>query len=118
MVRSRILPHAAAAWLLLYGGMARGGNDDEVFVGNRAAMMGGAVAAAVRDGSAAWYNPAGLGGVERDQIDASASVYTLRQYSAPAYMGSVDGEGKDTSVREFFSVPAQVAYARRLATGL
>jgi hypothetical protein len=56
--------------------------------------------------------------VARDQIDASASVYTLRQYSAPAYMASVDGESKDTSVREFFSVPAQVAYARRLAAGL
>jgi hypothetical protein len=65
-------------------------------------MMGGAVAAAVRDGSAAWYNPAGLGGVERDQIDASASVYTLRQYSAPAYMGSTDGESEDAAVREFF----------------
>jgi hypothetical protein len=100
------------------GGVARAGNDDEVFVGNRAAMMGGAVAAVVRDGSAAWYNPAGLGGVERDQIDASASVYTLRLYSAPGYMASVDGDSKDASVREFFSVPAHVAYERRLAPNL
>lgn len=99
-------------------GSAGAGNDDEVFVGNRAAMIGGAVSAAVRDGSAAWYNPAGLGGVERDQIDASASVYTLRAYSAPGYMSAVEGGSEDASVREFFSVPSQVAYERRLAPGL
>lgn len=109
---------ACALALLSLCATARAGNDDEVFVGNRAAMMGGAVAAAVRDGSAAWYNPAGLGGVQRDQIDASASVYTLRAYSAPGYMSSVDGDSADAAVREFFSVPSQVAYERRLAPGL
>jgi len=103
--------------LLLGTSALRAGNDDEVFVGNRAAMMGGAVAAVVRDGSAAWYNPAGLGGVERHQIDASASVYTLRMYSAPGYLSSVEGEREDASVREFFSVPSQVAYERRLTPG-
>jgi hypothetical protein len=118
MASYRALATAAAAVWLLCAGSARAGNDDEVFVGNRAAMMGGAVTAVVRDGSAAWYNPAGLGGVERDQIDASASVYTLRQYSAPGYMASVDGDSEDASVREFFSVPAHVAYERRLAPGL
>jgi hypothetical protein len=116
--RTRLLAGCAATLGACFSSHARGGNDDEVFVGNRAAMMGGAVAAAVRDGSAAWYNPAGLGGVERDQIDASASVYTLRAYSAPAYMSAVGGENEDAAVREFFSVPSQVAYERRLAPGL
>jgi hypothetical protein len=115
--RSR-LAVSTAALVGCLSGSAGAGNDDEVFVGNRAAMMGGAVSAAVRDGSAAWYNPAGLGGVERDQIDASASVYTLRAYSAPGYMSAVGGRSEDASVREFFSVPSQVAYERRLAPGL
>src|SRR5688500_7954060 len=116
--RTRLLAGCAAIFGACLSSSARAGNDDEVFVGNRAAMMGGAVAAAVRDGSAAWYNPAGLGGVERDQIDASASVYTLRAYSAPAYLSAVGGESEDAAVREFFSVPSQVAYERRLAPGL
>jgi hypothetical protein len=97
---------------------ARAGNDDELFVGNQAAMSGGAVAAIVTDASATWYNPAGLGGVTRDQIDVSGTVYTLRLYSVHDFLSTTTGQGEDGSVTEFVSVPSQIAYVRRIAPGV
>jgi hypothetical protein len=94
------------------------GNDDELIVGNQAALVGGAVAAVVQDSSATWYNPAGLGAIDRDQVDVSATVYTLRSYSVPAFLSAPGGETHDASVTEFVTVPAQIAYVRRLGTGI
>lgn len=99
---------ARAAW---------SGNDDELFVGNRAAMSGGAVSATVSDSSSIWYNPAGLGAVDRAQIDVSGTAYTVRLYSAPRFLSATSGESVDGSVTEFVSIPTQIAYVRRLAPG-
>ena len=108
---------AVALWLMQPSSVCAG-NDDELLAGNEAAMMGGAVAAFVHDGSAAWYNPAGLGAIARDQIDVSGSVYTLRFYSAPAFIRNREGASDDASVTEFVSIPTQIAYARQLAPGM
>jgi hypothetical protein len=54
-----------ALLVLLPTASSLAGNDDESFVGNRATMAGGAVAATVADGSATWYNPAGWPGWSR-----------------------------------------------------
>jgi hypothetical protein len=97
---------------------ARAGNDDEIFVGNHAAMTGGAVSATVSDSSATWYNPAGLGAVGLDQIDVSATCYALRAYSAPRFIASQTGEAESASLVEFVSVPSQVALVRRLGPGM
>jgi hypothetical protein len=97
---------------------ARAGNDDESFVGNQAAMAGGAVAASVADASATWYNPAGLASVAQTHIDVSGTAYTLRFYSASALLRSTSGEGAGFSVTEFVSIPSQLAYARQLGKGL
>lgn len=97
---------------------ARAGNDDEIPVGNQAAMTGGAVGATVADSSATWYNPAGLGAATRQQIDVSGTAYTLRSYAAPRFLSSAGGQSDSASVVEFVSAPAQVAYVRQLRPGL
>ncbi|MEO8180676.1 MAG: hypothetical protein ABI895_17710 [Deltaproteobacteria bacterium] len=112
-----------AGYLLLGGYLAaslpaRAGNDDEIFVGNQAAMSGGAVSATVSDSSATWYNPAGLGSVGSNEIDVSGTCYTLRAYSAPRFIASASGQADSASVVEFVSVPAQIAYVRRLGPRL
>jgi hypothetical protein len=99
-------------------GPAYAGNDDEILVGNQASMTGGAVSAVVADSSATWYNPAGLGAVDADQIDVNGSCYTLRSYSAPGFITSTTGEEHAASVTEFVSMPTQVAYVRRLTENL
>src|SRR5512139_2442862 len=78
----------SAAWTIPLGAIflarpSRAGNDNEFIVGNRAAMLGGTGLATVDDGSATWYNPAGLVHAQSTHVDVSASVYALRLYSAP-----------------------------------
>lgn len=109
-----------AFWILLVFSPAnvRAGNEDELFVGNQASMVGGAISAVVKDASSTWYNPAGLGAVERDQVDVSATVYTLRLYHAPEFISAVSGESDDGKVTEFVVAPSQIAYVRRLSPGL
>ena len=94
---------------------ARAGNDDELLVGNQAAMLGGAVIAPVNGSSATWYNPAGLGSVDRDQFDISATVYTLRSYTVPKFLATPSGAYANGSVTEFVVAPTQIAYVRRLS---
>lgn len=94
------------------------GNDDSFPVGNQAAIVAGAVAATVSDGSATYYNPAGLGAVTRSGVDVSASGYVLRHYQAARFLQTPDGATKDASVTEFVAVPTQVAYVRRLTPGV
>jgi hypothetical protein len=117
-VRSRIYRGLACLLLLYAAAPVRAGNDDELFVGNQAALMGGAVSATVSDSSATWYNPAGLGSAERDQVDVSATAYTLRLYHSPVFIASTDGTATSGGVTELVVAPAQVAFVRRLRSGL
>lgn len=97
---------------------ARAGNDDELSVGNRAAMSGNAVVATVGDASATWFNPAGLGAVTRHSIDVSGSVYTLRFYAADDFLRTARGARRDESLSEFVTVPTQIAFSLHLAEGV
>jgi len=76
-------------------------------------MTGGAVTATVADGSAAFYNPAGLALSDRNRIDVSASAYGLRFYSVESFLSVKGGPAKDASVTEFVAIPTQIAYARK-----
>jgi len=102
------------AFVLVDEGRAVAGNEDEMLVGNDAALMGGAVAAVVRDGASVWYNPGGLGGSERDRLDMTATVYSLRISRAPGFLRSAQGDTRTASVNEFVAVPSQISYVRTL----
>lgn len=108
----------ALAGLLLTPAVARAGNEDDFFPGNRAAMTAGAVTAVVADGSALYFNPAGLAATPGSRLDASASGYGLRLHSAPGFLRTAGGARQDASVNEVLAIPTQVAYARRLAEGI
>jgi len=102
---------------------ARAGNDDSFFQGNEAAMMGGAVAATGEGAGQLWYNPAGLGTVERNRLELSGSVFTLRVRGLEPYMELTDaslvsyGANRETSV-ELLTVPSALSYTRQLAPGV
>lgn len=104
---------ALAVWWL--PAVAVAGNDDEIFVGNDAAMMGGAVTALVRDGSAVWYNPAGLAGVDVDTLNVSASAFALRWHDAPSLLSADSGEVAGANFLEFVSAPSALTYVRPLS---
>src|SRR5262245_36969859 len=108
-----------AAWrllatLIVVSRVAHGGNDDELIVGNRASMTGGAAVATADDGSAVWYNPAGLGGIGRTTVDVSGTVYTLRFYSTDELLSTTTGASTGANVTEFVSIPTQIAFTRPL----
>ncbi|MEZ4439827.1 MAG: hypothetical protein R3B72_12100 [Polyangiaceae bacterium] len=97
---------------------ARAGNQEAVFLGNQAAMSGGAVVAWVNDGGAPWYNPAGLATIEGTSVDLSASAFVLRHYLLPGAAQTRLSQGllqKDASFTEVVSVPAALTVMRRLS---
>jgi long-subunit fatty acid transport protein len=106
------------ATLLTVCGVAHASNQESVFLGNQAAMTGGAVAAWCDDGGAAWYNPAGLAQIERTSVDLSASAFVLRRYSLPQAAETRIGGTRRTSDASFFelvSVPSALTVARKLS---
>lgn len=104
----------ASVLTLALASVARAGNDDGVLLGNEAALSGGALTASVDDGSATWYNPAGIAAVERDTVDVSGSVTMLRVGVAPGLLSSATGTTADGSYLEFLGIPSAVTLVRRL----
>lgn len=81
-------------------------------VGEAAGLMGGAAAAAVDDGSALWYNPAGLGAVRDQGISASLSAYGVQQLEVPGfveYRPGFDAALTSTAVATF---PSYLGYVQ------
>ena len=106
-----------AAWLVLGAATAYAGNDDEILVGNQAAMAAGAVTATVASSAALVYNPAGLmGSSDENHLDATATLYGLRRYSTDQLLAlpanATDGE----HVNEILVVPSTLGYVRELGS--
>jgi hypothetical protein len=112
--------HVPLLWLstlvavLLWQRSARAGNDDGVLIGSQAALTGGAVTATISDGSAAWYNPAGLAQMDRQALDINASVYGMNRYSANNLFTLPDGTQAGASVIDWVLVPSALSYTREL----
>ncbi|HEU4411754.1 MAG TPA: hypothetical protein VFS43_41310 [Polyangiaceae bacterium] len=109
---------AAAALALSLPTRASAQNTDSFFFSDEAAMSAGAVTATTRDSGAIWYNPAGLGGLQRGQIDLSASAFGLRVRRVPraltlSYPGGP--QSLDISTTSFISAPVAVGLSRHLS---
>ncbi len=91
---------------------ARAGNDDEMLLGNDAAMTGGAVTAMASDGAAIWYNPAGLMNADEDTVDLTGTLYTMRLYHIESLLASSGGQSDDGEVTEAMAVPTTISYIR------
>lgn len=105
----------AAFLLALSPSAALAGNEDGIFVGNDAAMAGGAVTSTTNDGSALFYNPAGLAVVEGNTVDVSASAFIVRVYEIPGLLSTDAGDSADADFTEFVTVPSAISYARALS---
>ena len=116
----RLSLHFAFVTLVLAAGapVARAGNEEGVLIGNEAAMSGGAVTANIDDGTAVWFNPAGLAHVTRTQLDASGSATQLRLAETPELLSSASGASADGGYYELNGIPSAVTGARQLEPGL
>src|SRR6187551_1275135 len=102
--------------IALRAGLAQAGNDDEVLVGTDAVMTGGAVTAVAHDGSALWYNPAGLDALTTQQVDVSGTAYTLRVWEVPEYLEAPDGQTADGDTTEAVTVPSAITFVRQVSS--
>jgi hypothetical protein len=104
--------------LLLHAAQARAGNDEQILLGNDAAMSGGAVTATASDGGALWYNVALIGAVERNQLDASGNLFSYRFNSVPQLLRASSGETAGAGGLEVNAVPSVLTFLRRLGPGI
>ncbi len=110
----RVAPIGLILVFLLAPGHARAGNDDGVLLGNEAAMTAASGGALVSDGSAIWYNPAGLASVDRASLDLSGSATMLRIGITPGLLQSAGGPQSNGSYYEFLGIPSALTLAPRL----
>ena len=117
--RAQIRGHVlrALACLALGVGLptrALAGNDEGFLLGNQALLSGGAVTATIDEGSAIWYNPAGLAAVTSPSLDLSANAYGLRFYHAPGFLTAANGSAATLDVVELIVVPTALSIVRPL----
>jgi long-chain fatty acid transport protein len=111
---ARFTPALLAFVLSLFSSQVQAGNDDGILVGSQAALTGGAVTATVSDGTAGWYNPAGLTQLKRHSLDINASVYGINVVSTENLFTLPDGTESGASVVDWVLVPSALAYSRRI----
>jgi hypothetical protein len=122
--------HAAIAWasaLWLAAVLAltwlapqrvRAGNDEGILVGGHAALTGGAVTATVGDGSAAWYNPAGIAHVTQQTLDINASVYGVGLLRAKPFVTVDGGSAAEAKTTDWQLIPSALSYTRQVSPKL
>lgn len=104
--------------LLLPAARAHAGNDESILIGGQAVMTAGAVQATVSDGSAAYYNPAGLANDTGDTVDINASMYGFALTEVNGVLVLPDGTSLDSDVLDWQLVPSALSYVRQLSDGV
>jgi hypothetical protein len=84
-------------------------NDQPYPVGELASTMGGAAVAITHDGTAPWYNPAGLGRVTEEGISATLNVYGVQFEQTKSVIDGKDLTGWKTAI-----FPGSVGYVKPL----
>lgn len=121
-MRSRIACAAVFGSVFFFGITPRARADVQpILVGNDAMLSGGAVLATVKDGGAAWYNPAGLAFVQKNSVEISAKAFLLRIYALDT-LSSVrlpDGRGgQPVNHNEIVAVPTALVLAKQMSDRL
>lgn len=96
---------------------ARAENTEPFFYSDDAAMAAGSVVASTRDAGAIWYNPSGLGGVKRGQIDLSGSAFGVRFRTVPdALRTRLPGSTQSVTLgsADIFSAPHALGLVRNI----
>jgi hypothetical protein len=99
--------------VLAAASVAHAGNDDEILNGPEAAMTGGAVTAVTAETASLIYNPAGVAGIEHSRVEASASAFALRYYSA-ALIRNAAGDRANGTFLEIVSAPSALGFVTPL----
>lgn len=97
---------------------ALAGNADSFYLGNEAALQGGASTATARSGSSLWYNPAGLARLQHASIDGSMTAlsFSLGQ-DVDLDSALPSSETRRLRSSAFAVVPASLSYTRRFGFG-
>ena len=97
---------------------SRAQSSESFFYSDDAAMTAGAVSAVTRDAGAIWYQPAGLGGIKRGQIDLSGSAFGVRIRNVPNGVGTTFPSGRqsvDLKSTDIFSAPHALGLVRHIS---
>jgi long-chain fatty acid transport protein len=96
-------------------GMALAGeaNYQPFIVGERAAGMGGAVAATADGMDACFYNPAGLGAEKRDSISVNGTLYGIQNYETK----DAAFPGEDFDISSFVTIPTGLSAVKKIKDG-
>ena len=95
------------------GAWAGEANYQPYVVGERAAGMGGAVAATADGMDACFYNPAGLGNETRDSISVNGALYGIQNYE----MEDSAFPGEDMEISSFATIPTGLSAVKKLKDG-
>ena len=89
---------------------ARAAPSDQPYpVGELASTMGGAAVAVTHDGTAPWYNQAGLGRVTEEGVSATLNVYGVQIERTKAFADGLDLAGTKIAI-----FPGSVGYVKPL----
>jgi hypothetical protein len=91
------------------------GNSRSFFLGDEAAMTGGAGIAVSRDSGSIWYNPAGLGGLDLGRMELTGTVYSAKLREADKILQASLPSGtysSDVRADDFGSVPTSLVFVR------
>ena len=102
---------------------ARAGNADSFYYSDDAALSAGSVVAMTRDSGAIWYNPAGLGGNARGEVDFNGTALGLRIRPVPKALstrvaGDPNVESSSLNATDFFSAPHALTFIRNVTPQL